>query len=25
LLASSLLILLVLNGIQRHWGAEHGH
>jgi sulfate/thiosulfate transport system permease protein len=25
LLASSLLILLVLNGIQRRWGAEHGH
>ena len=25
LLASSLLILLVLNGIQRHWGVEHGH
>jgi sulfate transport system permease protein len=25
LLASSLLILLILNGIQRHWGAKHGH
>jgi sulfate/thiosulfate transport system permease protein len=25
LLASSLLILLGLNGIQRRWGAEHGH
>jgi sulfate transport system permease protein len=25
LLASSLLILLVLNGIQWRWGAEHGH
>jgi sulfate/thiosulfate transport system permease protein len=25
LLALSLLILLILNGIQRHWGAEHGH
>jgi sulfate transport system permease protein len=25
LLASSLLILLVLNGVQRRWGAEHGH
>jgi len=25
LLASSLLILVVLNGIQRRWGSEHGH
>jgi sulfate/thiosulfate transport system permease protein len=25
LLAGSLLILVVLNGIQRRWGAEHGH
>ena len=25
LLASSLLILVVLNGIQRRWGGEHGH
>jgi sulfate/thiosulfate transport system permease protein len=25
LLASSLLILLVLNGIQRRWGADHGN
>jgi sulfate transport system permease protein len=25
LLGSSLLILLVLNGIQRRWGASHGH
>jgi sulfate/thiosulfate transport system permease protein len=25
LLASSLMILLVLNGVQRRWGAEHGH
>ena len=25
LLAGSLLILLVLNGIQRRWGAGHGH
>jgi sulfate/thiosulfate transport system permease protein len=25
LLAASLLILLALNAIQRHWGAEHGH
>jgi sulfate/thiosulfate transport system permease protein len=25
LLASSLVILLVLNGIQRFWGDEHGH
>jgi len=25
LLASSLLILVVLNGIQGRWGSEHGH
>jgi len=25
LLAGSLLILVVLNGIQRRWGADHGH
>jgi sulfate transport system permease protein len=25
LLAGSLLILVVLNGVQRRWGAEHGH
>jgi sulfate transport system permease protein len=25
LLAASLLILLLLNGIQRRWGADHGH
>ena len=25
LLAGSLLILVVLNGIQRRWGAGHGH
>src|SRR5262249_55655813 len=25
LLASSLVIMLVLNGIQRKWGSEHGH
>jgi sulfate/thiosulfate transport system permease protein len=25
LLAGSLLILIVLNGVQRRWGADHGH
>ena len=25
LLAGSLVILLVLNGIQRRWGTGHGH
>ncbi len=25
LLASSLVVLLVLNGVQRRWGSEHGH
>jgi sulfate transport system permease protein len=25
LLASSLLVLLVLNAVQRRWGAENGH
>jgi sulfate transport system permease protein len=25
LLAGSLLILIVLNGVQRRWGSEHGH